>query len=148
MIAEDTPTFEIKGRVMALDLGSKRIGVAVCDPTRTIAQSYGVIKRKSRVEDFERYEQIIAEEDITLLIVGLPTRIDGSDSDTAVWIRDYIEEFSNRIDIPVEFWDESYTTVMAEESLRQRGKRGKKARERVDAVAAAIILQSYLDAHA
>ena len=147
MIEDDTPTFEHKGRAMALDLGSKRIGVAVCDPTRTIAQSYGVIKRKSRVEDFERYEEIIAEEEITLLVVGLPTRIDGSDSDTAVWIRGYIEELSHRIDIPVEFWDESYTTVMAEESLRQRGKRGKKARERVDAVAAAIILQSYLDAH-
>jgi putative holliday junction resolvase len=148
METEDTPTFEIKGRVMALDLGSKRIGVAVCDPTRTIAQSYGVIKRRSRVEDYERYEQIIADEEITLLVVGLPTRIDGSDSNTAVWIRSYIEELSQRIDIPVEFWDESYTTVMAEESLRQRGKRGKKARERVDAVAAAIILQSFLDAHA
>ena len=148
METDDTPTFEIKGRVMALDLGSKRIGVAVCDPTRTIAQSYGVIKRRSREEDYDRYEQIIAAEDITLLVVGLPTRIDGSDSDTAVWIRNYIEELSQRIDIPVEFWDESYTTVMAEESLRQRGKRGKKARERVDAVAAAIILQSYLDAHA
>lgn len=147
METDGIPTFEIKGRAMALDLGSKRIGVAVCDPTRTIAQSYGVIKRRSRVEDFERYEQIIAEEDITLLVVGLPTRIDGSDSDTAVWIRNYIEELSHRIDIPVEFWDESYTTVMAEESLRQRGKRGKQARERVDAVAAAIILQSYLDAH-
>jgi putative Holliday junction resolvase len=147
METDEIPTFEYKGRVMALDLGSKRIGVAVCDPTRTIAQSYGVIKRRSRLEDYERYEQIIADEDITLLVVGLPTRIDGSDSDTAVWIRNYIEELSQRIDIPVEFWDESYTTVMAEESLRQRGKRGKKARERVDAVAAAIILQSYLDAH-
>ena len=133
---------------MALDLGSKPIGIAVCDPTRTIAQSHGVIKRKSRVEDYERYEQIIAEEEITLLVVGLPTRSDGSDSDTAVWIRNYVEEFSHRIDIPIEFWDESYTTVMAEKSLRQRGKRGKKARQRVDAVAAAIILQSYLDAHA
>ena len=133
---------------MALDVGSKRIGVAVCDPTRTIAQSYEVVKRTSRKADYARYLEIMAKEEITLLVVGLPTRIDGSDSDTAVWIRDYIAEFSEQTDIPIEFWDESYTTVMAEESLRQRGKRGKKARQRVDAVAAAIILQSYLDAHA
>ncbi len=141
------PKFEYKGRAMALDLGSKRIGIAVCDPTRTIAQSYEVLKRSSRKADYARYQEIIAQEEITLLVVGLPTRSDGSDSDTAVWIRNYIAEFSLQITIPIEFWDESYTTVLAEESLRQRGTRGKKARARVDAVAAAIILQSYLDAH-
>ena len=135
------------GRVMALDLGSVRIGVAISDPTRTIAQSYGVVKRKSREEDFARYQQILAEQQVTLLVVGLPTTSEGGDSDTAVWIRNYMAEFSQQCDIPVEFWDESFTTVRAEESLRQRGKRGKKARQQVDAVAAAFILQSYLDAH-
>lgn len=135
------------GRVMALDLGSKRIGVAISDPTRTIAQSYGVVKRKSREEDFARYQQILAEQQVTLLVVGLPTTSEGEDSDTAVWIRDYIAEFSQQCDVPIQFWDESFTTVKAEESLRQRGKRGKKARQQVDAVAAAFILQSYLDAH-
>ncbi|VAW31496.1 Putative pre-16S rRNA nuclease Yqg [hydrothermal vent metagenome] len=134
------------GRIMALDLGSKRIGVAICDPTRTIAKSYGVIKRKSRVEDYARYTQIVAEQAVTLLLVGLPTTADGGDSETAVWIRDYIADFSQQSDIPVEFWDESFTTVQAEASLRQRGKRGKKARAQVDAVAAAFILQNYLDA--
>lgn len=135
------------GRVMALDLGSKRIGVAVSDPTRTIAKSYGVVKRKSREEDFARYLQIMDEQKVTLLLVGLPTKSDGGDSDTAVWIRDYMAEFSQQCDVPIQFWDESFTTVRAEESLRLRGKRGKKARQQVDAVAAAFILQSYLDAH-
>ncbi|WP_420631835.1 Holliday junction resolvase RuvX [Candidatus Leptofilum sp.] len=135
------------GRVMALDLGSKRIGVAISDPTRTIAKSYGVVKRKSREEDFARYQQILAEQQVTLLLVGLPTTSEGEDSDTAVWIRNYIAEFSQQCAVPVEFWDESFTTVQAEESLRLRGKRGKKARQQVDAVAAAFILQSYLDAH-
>ena len=134
------------GRVMALDLGSVRIGVAISDPTRTIAQSYGVVKRKSREEDFARYQQILAEQQVTLLVVGLPTTSEGGDSDTAVWIRNYIAEFSQQCAVPIQFWDESYTTVKAEESLRQRGKRGKKARQQVDAVAAAFILQSYLDA--
>ena len=134
------------GRIMALDLGSKRIGVAICDPTRTIAKSYGVIKRKSRAEDYARYTQILAAQAVTLLLVGLPTTADGGDSETAVWIRDYIADFSQQSDIPIEFWDESFTTVQAEASLRQRGKRGKKARAQVDAVAAAFILQNYLDA--
>ncbi len=135
------------GRVMALDLGSKRIGVAVSDPTRTIARSYGVVKRKSRADDFTRYQQIITEQEITLLVVGLPTTSDGDDSETAVWIRDYMTQFGQQSDIPIRFWDESFTTVQAEASLRQRGKRGKKARQVVDAVAAAFILQSYLDAN-
>ncbi|HID51879.1 MAG TPA: Holliday junction resolvase RuvX [Anaerolineae bacterium] len=137
-----------EGKVMALDLGSVRVGVAVSDETRLIAQSYGVIKRKSREEDFARYGRIIAEQAITLLVIGLPTKADGSDSDTAVWIRDYAADLQRHIDVPIEFWDESYSTVKAEESLRQRGRRGKKARQRVDAVAAAFILQSYLDAQA
>ncbi len=132
---------------MALDLGSVRVGVAVSDETRLIAQSYGVIKRQSREEDFARYGRIIAEQKIALLVIGLPTKADGSDSDTAVWIRDYAADLQQHIDVPIEFWDESYSNVKAEESLRLRGKRGKKARQRVDAVAAAFILQSYLDAH-
>ena len=132
---------------MALDLGSKRIGVAISDPIRMIASSYGVIKRDSRQHDFDQYLNIIAEQEITLLVVGLPTRADGSDSDTAVWIRNYIAEFCKITDIPVEFWDESHSTQRAEESLHLRGRYGKKARERIDAVAAAIILQDYLDAH-
>lgn len=136
------------GRVMALDLGSKRIGVAISDATRTIAASYGAIRRQSRQEDFARYRQIIAEQAVTLLVVGLPTRSDGTDSDTAVWMRDYIADFGRTLDIPIVFWDESDTTRQAEASLALRGKRGKKAKERVDAVAAAFILQSYLDAHA
>lgn len=137
---------KMAGRVVALDLGSKRVGVAVSDPTRTIAQSYGVVKRKSRKEDFARYQRILTEQQATLLVVGLPTTSEGEDSEAAVWIRNYIADFSQQADIPIVFWDESFTTVKAEESLRQRGKRGKKARTQVDAVAAAFILQSYLDA--
>ena len=74
---------------MALDLGSRRVGVAISDPMRSIAQSYGVVPRKSREEDFARYQQIIMEQKVTLLVVGLPTDSEGGDSETAVWIRDY-----------------------------------------------------------
>ena len=133
---------------MALDLGEKRIGVAVSDAARIVASGYDVIKRRSRKEDFARYVQIIIDEKITLIVMGLPIPLSGVEGQRAAWVRDYTAEFQQHIDIPIEFWDESFTTQQAEESLRARGKRGKKLRERVDAVAAAFILQSYLDAHA
>lgn len=138
--------FTIKGRVMALDLGEKRIGVAISDELRLIAKSYAVIKRKSRREDFARYQTIIAEQNITLLVIGLPITLGGTDSQKTTWVRDYADDLRGHITIPITFWDESLTTIEAEASLRERGVRGKKAKERVDAVAAAFILQNYLDA--
>lgn len=132
---------------MALDLGEKRIGVAISDATRLIAGSYGVVKRKSREEDFARYAQIIADEDVKLLVVGLPVPLSGQEGQRAAWVRDYVEELRPQLGVPIVFWDESLTTKQAEASLRARGKRGRKLKERVDAVAAAFILQSYLDAH-
>jgi len=133
---------------MALDLGEKRIGVAISDPTRTIAKSYGVLSRKSRREDFQRYANIIALEEVKLVVIGLPVPLSGIEGQRAAWVRDYTAEFGTHIDVPIEFWDESFSTKRAEASLRARGKRGKKVKERVDAVAAAFILQDYLDAHA
>ncbi len=137
--------FELKGRIMALDLGEKRIGVAVSDETRLIAKSYGVLKRKSRREDFARYQNIIKEQKITLLVIGLPITLGGTDSEKTAWVRDYAADLKQHLAIPLVFHDESLTTIEAENSLRERGIRGKKAKERVDAVAAAFILQNYLD---
>ncbi|MCP4420774.1 MAG: Holliday junction resolvase RuvX [Chloroflexi bacterium] len=132
---------------MALDLGEKRIGVAVSDELRLIAKSYAVLKRKSRKEDFTRYQNIIAEQKITLLVIGLPITLGGEESQKTAWVRDYAADLEQRLAIPIEFWDESLTTIEAENSLRQRNIRGKKAKKRVDAVAAAFILQNYLDAN-
>ena len=139
---------EEKGKVLAIDLGEKRIGLAISDETRTIAAGYDVITRKSRQEDFERYADIIASQNITLLVMGLPITLSGEEGQRAAWVRDYSAALSKYISIPLEFWDERFSTKQAEASLHARGKRGKKARERVDAVAAAFILQDYLDAHA
>jgi putative Holliday junction resolvase len=135
-----------RGRVAALDLGEKRIGVALSDPTRTIAAAYAVLSRKSRADDFARYAQIIAEQRVTLLVIGLPITLGGEEGERAAWVRDYAADLGRRVDVPIVFWDESLTTVEAEAALRAQGRRGKKLKERVDAVAAALILQSYLDA--
>jgi len=137
--------FTIKGRVLALDLGEKRIGVAVSDPTRTIAKSLTVLNRKSRKEDCERIARLIDEQQANLLVVGLPIPLNGVEGEKAAWVRDYTAVLQQHIAIPAEFWDEAMTTVQAYDSMRQRGKRAKQAKERIDAVAAAFILQSYLD---
>jgi len=111
------------------------------------ARSYGMFKRTSRQADFARYRAVIAEQGITLVIMGLPLRADGSDSATTAWVRHYTAELAENIPVPVAFWDESYSSQQAEASLAERGIRAKKQKERVDAAAAAFILQSYLDAH-
>ncbi|MCA9962494.1 MAG: Holliday junction resolvase RuvX [Anaerolineales bacterium] len=136
----------VKGRVLALDLGEKRIGVAVSDATRTIAKSLTILTRKSRREDYERIAQFVAEQQANLLVVGLPVPLNGVEGEKAAWVRDYTAELQQHISIPIAFWDEAMTTVQAYDSMRQRGKRAKQAKTRIDAVAAAFILQSYLDA--
>ncbi len=135
----------VKGRVLALDLGEKRIGVAVSDPTRTIASSLTVFKRKSRKEDYAKIERFIAEQQANLLVVGLPVPLSGVEGEKAAWVRSYTTELQQHIAIPIELWDEAMTTAQAYDSMRQRGKRAKQAKARIDAVAAAFILQSYLD---
>ncbi|HMT20931.1 MAG TPA: Holliday junction resolvase RuvX [Promineifilum sp.] len=140
-----TETNHQQGRIMALDLGEKRIGIALSDPTRTIATPHSVLMRKSRAEDYERYALLIREHAITLLVIGLPITLGGREGQRAAWVRDYAETLGDHIDVPIVFQDESLTTVEATAALHTQGRRGKRARERVDAVAATLILQSYLD---
>jgi putative Holliday junction resolvase len=131
---------------MAIDLGEKRIGIALSDPTRMLASAHSVIKRSSRKADFAQYQQIIAENDVTLVIMGLPLTLDGGDSPTTLWVRDYASQLATVITVPLQLADETYTTKQAHASMQARGMSDhRKRRERVDAVAAAFILQNYLD---
>lgn len=139
------PEFTLKGRVLALDLGEKRIGVAVSDATRTIATPLAVVKRTSRQADFAAIGRLLAEQQANLLVVGLPVMLDGREGEKAAWVRHYAADLQAQLGIPLAFTDEAFTTVQAENSLRDRGQTGRKIRQHVDAVAAALILQSYLD---
>jgi putative holliday junction resolvase len=136
------------GRVLALDLGEKRIGVAVSDESRMVARSHSVLPRTSRLADFEKIKQIVDAEGVTLIVVGLPLHLDGREGQTAAWARDYTAALAGYLQIATDFWDEALTTVAAQESMRARGQSRKKQRQWIDAVAAAFILQSYLDAKA
>jgi putative Holliday junction resolvase len=135
-----------EGKVMALDLGEKRIGIAMSDSTCLIATPFAVISRKSRAEDIDRYNRLIEEQRVGLLVVGLPIPLSGVEGQRAAWVRDYTTALAGELTVPVVLWDESLTTKEAESALRAQGRRGKKMKDRVDAVAAALILQSYLDA--
>lgn len=131
--------------IMALDLGDKRIGVAVSDPTRTIARPLEVIKRSSRAADFSRLKEIAVQNKVGCLVVGVPVTLGGFEGQRALWARDYGAALSEALSIKVVFWDESFSTQDAEDSLRQRGVNPSSQRDRIDAIAAALILQGYLD---
>jgi putative holliday junction resolvase len=135
----------MNGRILALDLGEKRIGVALSDEGRMLARSLLVFKRSSRAADFALIGRLVAEHGVTLILVGLPIRLDGVEGDKAAWARDYGTALAKELRIATEFWDESLSTVKAEASLEARGESRRKRRGRIDAVAAAVILQDYLD---
>ncbi len=132
------------GRVMALDLGDKRIGIAVSDLTRSIARPLAVILRRSRRADFEKIMRLIGEQDVRLVIVGLPILPSGEEGSRARWTTDYSQDLARHVDVNVQLWDESFSTADANEILRLQGKDPRRHRDRIDAIAAAVILQSYL----
>lgn len=146
--AEETPATEpTKGRrILALDLGEKRIGVAVSDELRLIARSYAVVERTSRAADFAQIAKMAEEENVGSLLVGLPVEMDGSEGPLAAWVRDYSAALGEHLGLAVTFWDESFTSKQASASMRARGIRARDQKDWIDAVAAAFILQDYLDA--
>jgi putative Holliday junction resolvase len=137
-------------RTLALDLGERRIGVAVSDPTGTVARPVTAIVRASRQKDLDVITHLVDEYQAELVIIGLPLSLDGTEGPQAQQTRRYAERLAEELNVPIEFWDERYSSVRAEEILK--GKRGKRRRRQtrgdVDATAAAVFLQSYLDASA
>lgn len=131
------------GRVMALDLGEKRIGVAISDPTRTIARPLTILPRASRRAVIEALLRLIAEYKVERVVVGFPRSLSGEEGPQARWVRREAEALARRLPVPVVLWDERLSTVTAE---AYRAMRGHRRREPIDAEAAAVILQDYLEA--
>ena len=133
-------------RVLALDVGDRRIGVAVSDPTGTLARPLEVIERRSREEDFAAIRDLVTAYDAAKVIVGLPLTLGGQVGPQARYVERYAEALSEALPVPVAMYDERYSTAVAEDVMRQTRKRGqRRSQEAVDAVAAAVILQAYLD---
>lgn len=142
------------GRVLALDIGERRIGVAVSDPTGTVARPLTTIVRRSRQADWQAISQLVDEYAVERVLIGLPLSLDGSEGPQARQVRRYAERLASALTVPLEFWDERYSSLTAEEILRSRRPRkmGRKQRQRaraeIDATAAAVFLQAFLDARA
>ncbi|HUX75633.1 MAG TPA: Holliday junction resolvase RuvX [Anaerolineae bacterium] len=136
-------------RILGLDPGERRIGIAISDPTGTLAHPLQTLVRGSREEDFAAIAALVAEHDVDLVVVGWPLSLDGTEGPQARRVARYTDALAACLPVPVVSWDERFTTAAADEILRQiRGRKGRRrarARGQVDAIAAAVILQSYLD---
>ncbi len=131
---------------LALDVGEKRIGVAVSDETETLASPRTIIRRTSTAAALEAVARLVAESGAEVVVVGLPVSFDGQLHGQARAIQTFAAKLRERIAQPVVFADETLSSVRAEEALRAAGVRPDRIRERLDATAAAVILQDYLDA--
>ena len=137
-------------RVLALDVGERRIGVAVSDPGGSLARPLRTLRRGSRQEDFAAIAALVAEQDAGLVVVGKPLSLDGTEGPQARRVARYAEALAAHLPVRVVLWDERFTTTEAQEILRRRTKerqRRARAAGEVDAIAAAVILQGYLDSN-
>ena len=145
----DDPARGAGVRALGIDPGSKRIGLAVSDRSGTIASPFLVLQRsRSRQHDDNEIARIVREEEIDVVVVGLPVNMDGSHGPSAKAAIADARRLATVVDVPIELHDERRTTVTAEQSMRAAGLDGVERRQRVDKVAAAIMLQSWLDARA
>lgn len=132
-------------RLLGIDFGLKRIGLAVSDPSGLVARELAIIHRISNREDFERINRAAEEQQVTAIIVGLPVNDwpEAGGQNQAETVRQWVGKFRPTTNLPVIFWDEQLTTVEAREiAIRQR----RKPRDPIDDLAARVMLQSYLDA--
>ena len=134
-------------RAVGIDFGAVRIGVATSDPGRVIASPYDVIQRASdHATDHAAIARVVHEEDASIVVVGLPRSMSGRDGAAATAVRAEADELRALLAVPVVLWDERLSTVTANRALIEGGVRRKSRKGSVDKVAAAVILQSWLDA--
>lgn len=133
-------------RILALDPGTKRIGVAVSDETKTIAQPLEWIPAEPFADFLERLKQILTEKEIDLVLIGLPRNMDGSFGPAAQKAEAFAAALGSAITVPIKMRDERLTSLQANKILIQGRVRRDKRKDKVDKMAAALLLQSYLDA--
>jgi putative Holliday junction resolvase len=132
-------------RILALDHGTKRIGVAVSDETKTIAQPLEYIPAGPFADFLARLKKLLVEKEVDLVLVGLPRNMDGSYGPAAQKVEAFVGVLRTAITVPIKTWDERLTSAQANRILIQAKVRRDKRKEKVDKMAAAILLQSYLD---
>lgn len=135
-------------RIMGLDFGSKTVGVAISDALLTIAQPLEIIRRKEANklrQTLARIEELIVEYEVEEIVLGLPLNMNDTEGERVTLTREFQEKLERRTGLPVYTWDERLTTVEADNAMMEAGIRRENRKEYVDKIAAALILQSYLE---
>jgi putative holliday junction resolvase len=132
-------------RILGLDVGDSRIGVAISDPVEIIATPLTVITRDDDNAALSAIIQLVDQYDVKRIVVGLPYSLDGSLGRQASKVKDFVDKLSQNTSAGIELWDERLSTVAVERLLRGAGNKKARERSRLDAAAAAFILQGYLD---
>lgn len=133
-------------RILALDVGEQRTGVALSDPLGVLASPLTVLTGPTREAQLEAIEQLTRKHQVEKVIVGYPRSLSGAIGPQAQRVDQYVEQLRSHLQVPVVLWDERLSTAQAERLIHETGRSVQ--RERIDAAAAAVILQSYLDAQA
>jgi putative Holliday junction resolvase len=136
------------GRIAGIDYGTVRIGIALSDPERILASPCENYTRRGQQQDAERMRRLVAEEGVVLFVVGLPVHLNGQESQKSIEARQFGSWLAEVTGIPVEFFDERFTSSEAERYLLDARMTNKRRKKRLDMLAAQIMLSAYLEAHA
>ena len=132
-------------RILAIDSGSKRMGIALSDELKMIAQPLEVIPAEPLSEFLRRLKEILREKEVELILVGMPRNMDGSYGPAAAKVQELMAVLKEAVALPIKAWDERLTSAQANRFLISANVRRSRRKEKVDQMAAAILLQSYLD---
>ncbi len=132
-------------RVLGLDVGSKRIGIAISDPLGITAQGLETLQRKNKRLDFEKLSRLVLDHEVAEIVVGFPLRMSGAEGVQAEKMQRFAQELRERVGLPVHLWDERLTSAEANRLLRETEMSIRRRGEVVDQMAAVLILQSWME---
>ncbi|HVP35707.1 MAG TPA: Holliday junction resolvase RuvX [Terriglobales bacterium] len=132
-------------RILGIDFGERRIGLALSDPLGKIASPFLTFDTRADGDFFQRIEQLIEKEGVNQIVLGMPRNMDGSIGQKGKDVLDFSKKLSLRIKIPITFWDERLSSVESKRVLREAGARLHKHKQKIDMLSAALILQGFLD---
>jgi putative holliday junction resolvase len=132
-------------RILAIDHGSKRMGIAISDELQMIAQPVEFIPAEPFADFLVRLKELLREKQVELIVVGMPRNMNGSYGPAALKVQDFVAALKNAVTVPIRTWDERLTSAQANRFLLEGNVRREKRKQKVDQTAAAILLQSFLD---
>ncbi len=145
-IPSPTDPWPVAGRLASVDYGTVRIGIAICDPSRTWAGPLDTYTRRTELLDREYFQSLVERESIVGWVLGLPIHCDGQESQKSTEVRDFAEWLTSYTNLPVRFFDERFTSILANKLLAEAELTRKKKKQRLDRVAAHLILEAFLEA--